>query len=79
MLAGEITPAQALAAAGDKDAATRQRRICQANFYAGEVALSEGNREEAARLFRRAADDCPATYIERQSAATELRALDQHP
>lgn len=75
MLAGEFTSAQALAAVNDKDPAEKQRQVCQVNFYAGEIALARGTRDEAARLFRLAADGCPRTYIEAPDAAFELRAL----
>jgi DNA-binding winged helix-turn-helix (wHTH) protein/lipoprotein NlpI len=75
MLAGELTPAQALAAADTNDAATGQTQVCQANFYAGEIALSQGNQDEAGQLFRlAAASACASAYIERETAAAELRA-----
>jgi lipoprotein NlpI len=75
MLLGDLTLAQVLLAADDKDPATRQQQVCQANFYGGELALSQDAREEASRLFRLAADACPPSEIERQSAAAELKAL----
>jgi lipoprotein NlpI len=76
MLAGELTPAQALAAADDKNPAQRRRQVCQAQFFAGEIALAQGTHDEAARLFRLAAEQCSPIYIERASAEAELRALD---
>ena len=79
MLLGDLTLAQVLAAADDKDPTTRQGRVCQANFYGGELALSQDAREEAARLLRLAADACPPSEIERQSAAAELKALAIRP
>jgi DNA-binding winged helix-turn-helix (wHTH) protein/lipoprotein NlpI len=79
MLLGDLTLAQVLAAADDKDPTTRQGRVCQANFYGGELALSQDAREEAARLLRLAADACPPSEIERQSAAAELKALASRP
>jgi lipoprotein NlpI len=79
MLLGDLTLAQVLAAADDKDPAAKQRQVCQADFYGGELALSQGAREEASRLFRLAADACPPSEIERQSAAAELKALGSRP
>jgi tetratricopeptide (TPR) repeat protein/DNA-binding winged helix-turn-helix (wHTH) protein/TolB-like protein len=75
MLLGQFKPAQALAAADDEDAAIRRRQICEANFYGGQWALSQNARDEASRLFSLAADDCPPSLVERQSAAAELKRL----
>lgn len=79
MLLGDLTPAQLLAAADDKDPAIRRGKICQANFYSGELALSENAREEASRLFRLAAAECPPSDIERQGAMAELKAFGSVP
>ena len=68
-----------LAAADDPDANTRKGRICEANFYAGELALTRGAREEAARLFRLAAANCPKLFTESYSAAAELKAIGASP
>jgi lipoprotein NlpI len=67
---GEATPAQVLAEAkGSPD------QVCEANFYSGELALSQGNKDEATRLFKAAAGACSAGLIEFTSAKAELRAL----
>ena len=55
---GELSPAQTLAAADDNDPKTKQARVCQANFYSGELALLQGAKNEAIRLFQLAASDC---------------------
>jgi lipoprotein NlpI len=72
---GESTPAAVLAAADDPDAKTKRGQVCEANFYLGELALQQGTREDAARLFRLAAADCPREFVEGHSAASELEAL----
>ena len=59
---GETTPADVLAAANDPDPATRKDQLCEANFYSGELALLQGAKEEATRLFRLAAADCPRGF-----------------
>src|SRR6266568_1422453 len=71
----QATPAGVLAAANDSDPKTKQRQVCEANFYGGELALLRGEREEAARLFRLAASDCPRGSTEWSAASAELRAL----
>ena len=72
---GQMTPADLLAAADDPDAETRKGQVCEANFYIGEFALQQGDKEEAARLFRLAAADCPREFVEGPSARSELAAL----
>ena len=74
---GETTPAAVLAAAEDPDPATRTGQMCEANFYNGEFALlQQGDRQEATRLFRLAAADCPHQFVEGASAMSELAALE---
>jgi lipoprotein NlpI len=72
---GESTPAAVLAAANNPDANTKRGQLCEANFYLGELALQQGSREEATRLFRLAAADCPHDFVEGPSANSELAAL----
>jgi lipoprotein NlpI len=72
---GETTPAAVLAAAEDPDPKTKQGQLCEANFYIGELALQQGAKEEAARLFRISATDCPREFVEGHSASAELEAL----
>jgi lipoprotein NlpI len=75
---GETTPAAVLAAAADPDPVTRRGQLCEANFYAAEFALQQsGARQEAARLFRLAAADCPPAFVEGPAASAELAALEQ--
>jgi lipoprotein NlpI len=76
---GQTTPAAVLAAADDPDANKKRGQVCEANFYSGEFALQRGVKEEAARLFRLAAVDCPRDFVERPAAYAELRALGVSP
>jgi lipoprotein NlpI len=75
MFLGQATPAAVLAAADDPDANTKRGQVCEANFYSGELALQQGAKEEATRLFRLAAAGCPHEFAEGPSANAELEAL----
>jgi lipoprotein NlpI len=72
---GDATPADVLAAANDPDPVTRNGQLCEANFYNGEFALQQGDKQEAARLFRLAADSCSHEFVEGAAANSELAAL----
>jgi lipoprotein NlpI len=74
---GETTPVAVIAAADDPNPVTRRGQLCEANFYAGEFALQQGATQDAARLFRLAAADCPRAFVEGPAAGAELAALDQ--
>jgi lipoprotein NlpI len=76
---GELT-GEALRAAGDHaDPKTRGGRVCEVNFYTGEIALRGGAKTEATRLFTLAARQCPGTWIELEAANAELKALAASP
>ncbi|MGH6857829.1 MAG: hypothetical protein ACRECP_09390 [Methylocella sp.] len=68
-----------LAAADDPNPIKKLGQVCEANFYRGELALSWGSKQEAAHLFRIAADGCPKDFIEWDGANAELKALDSKP
>jgi lipoprotein NlpI len=72
---GQMTPGAVLAAADDADAGVKRRQVCEANFFLGEIALQQGTKEEAARLFRLATTDCPKGRSTWTGAANELKAL----
>jgi len=72
---GELTMEAALAAADDPNPVTKQGQLCEANFYGAELALQQGTKNEATRLFQLAASGCPAGFIEASAAKVELRAL----
>jgi lipoprotein NlpI len=76
MFLGETTPAAVLAAADDPDPKTKVGQVCEADFYSGELALQQGAKEEAARLFNLAANSCPREFVEGPAARDELAALD---
>lgn len=72
---GQLTPELVLAAADDPNADTKRGQVCEANFYTGELVLQQGHRDEARRLFRLAAADCPKDFTEWSAANAELKAL----
>jgi lipoprotein NlpI len=76
---GQMTPADVLAAAQNADARTMKGQVCEANFYSGELALLQGKRDNAIRLFRLAATDCPLDFVESPSATAELKGLGAAP
>jgi lipoprotein NlpI len=61
------------------DTNTERGQICEANFYIGELALQRSDKDEAAGLFRLAADGCPKGFIEYEGATAELKALGAQP
>ena len=71
------TPAAVRAAAeASTDADTRQRRLCDANFYIAVLHLEKKRQADEARtLLQAAADECPATARERAFAKAELKRL----
>jgi lipoprotein NlpI len=71
----QMTPAAVLAAADDPDAIRKRGQVCDAIFYSGEFSLMKGLRDEATRLFRQAASDCPHSFNARDAANAELKAL----
>jgi lipoprotein NlpI len=71
----QMTPAAVLAAADDPDATKKKGQVCEAIFYSGELSLTKGLKDEATRLFRLAASDCPHSFNEWDAANAELKAL----
>jgi lipoprotein NlpI len=76
---GQLTPEAVLAAAVDPDSETQKGQVCEANFYAGELALQRGDKDGAPRLFRLAAAGCPKSFIEYDGAVAEIKALGMQP
>ena len=79
MFLGQMTPAEVLVAADDPDPNKKRGRICEANFYSGELALRRGEMDDANRLFRLAASDCPKDFYEWGAANAELKAAGASP
>jgi lipoprotein NlpI len=75
----QMTPVTVLAAANDPDATKKQGQLCEVNFYSGELSLANGLKDEATRLFRLAASDCPHAFDEWKAANAELKALGVFP
>ena len=75
----QMTPAAVLAAADDPDAARKKGQVCEANFYSAELSLTKGLKDEATRLFRLAASECPRGFSEWEAAIAELKALGVAP
>ena len=76
---GQATLDQVLTAAADGEGKTKTEQLCAAYFFSGELALSQGAKDEAARLFRLAADNCAKTSLPRVDAIAELKALSAVP
>jgi tetratricopeptide (TPR) repeat protein len=76
---GQLTPDALRAAANDPDPATKRGKVCEANFYTGELALIRGKKDEAIKLFTAASSDCPLSWSDWESANAELKALGTTP
>jgi len=72
---GQMTQAAVLAAADDPDPVKKKGQVCEANFYAGELSLLKGTKDDAGRLFLFAVGNCPRTFLEWDAANDELKAL----
>ena len=79
MFLGQTTPTAVLGAADDPDAIKKKGQVCEANFFSGELTLRRGQKEDAVRLFRLAADGCPKDFTEWSAAKLELTALGVRP
>jgi lipoprotein NlpI len=75
----QMTPAAVLAAADDPDAARKKSQVCDAFFFSGELSLTRGSKDEATRLFRLAASECPHSFNAWDAANAELKALGAAP
>jgi hypothetical protein len=71
---GETTPAELLAFAKDSDPKKSRERLCDANFFVGQLALVRGSQEVAKRAFQIVARDCPPQLLEMGAASAELNA-----
>ncbi len=76
---GQLTPEALLAAADVANPRAKQGRVCEANFFTGELALQQGKADEAKRLFALAAADCPKDFAAYAGATAELKVLGARP
>jgi lipoprotein NlpI len=76
---GQMTPEAVVTAAADPDASKQKSQVCEANFFSGELALQQGKKEEATRLFRIANAGCPKDSFQLIAAKDELKALGLQP
>ncbi len=75
MFLGEVAPQQVLAAAKHPDERKQRERECEAFFYIGQYHLLQGNKGEAAKLFRKALDTGITHFVEYIGAKAELERL----
>ena len=75
LFAGELKADAVLAAADSPDPTAKAAHTCEANFYSGQYALIQSNRDEAVKLFEAAAKECPHGFLEGIVAAAELKGL----
>jgi len=68
---GRISADDARAAASNDD------ERCEADFYNGELLLARREVDSAKSILRRALDECPREFIEREGANAELKRLDR--
>lgn len=78
-LLGESDLATLLAAARDSDPEKARGQLCEARFFAGELALINGDKDGAKDLLRSATRDCPKNFVQLPAANAELRALGASP
>ena len=76
---GQATLDQVLTAAADGEGKTKTEQLCAAYFFSGELALSQGAKDQAARRFRLAVDNCAQNALPRVDAITQLKALGAMP
>jgi lipoprotein NlpI len=74
---GETDAAAVLAAARSDDPATQKSKECEAWFYLGAKAATEGNPTAARDLLTKATTVCPRYFIEAPAARFELARLPQ--
>jgi tetratricopeptide (TPR) repeat protein len=74
---GELTLEAVLAAADHRYAGTKYDQTCEANFFAGELMLQRGAKDEATRMFRLVSADCPKSSVQWWAKA-ELKALGEN-
>jgi lipoprotein NlpI len=72
---GESSPADLIASTTSAASQRSDGRLCEVNFFGGQLALHRGSKEEARRALQAAAADCPRHFIEAGAATADLKAL----
>lgn len=72
---GTVTREAVVEAAQQGDPARLAERVCDVDFYLGEVDLARNNPAAAKTQFERAADKCPFASFERMGSTAELMRL----
>jgi len=72
---GQATREEATAAAKEGDPQKLAERVCDVDFYFGEVDLAHNNAASARAHFQNAAEKCPFASFERMGATAELAHL----
>lgn len=72
---GSVTREEVAATARQGDPARLAERVCDVDFYLGEVDLARNDTAAAKAQFERAADKCPFASFERMGATAELMRL----
>jgi len=79
MFLGQLPRDAVLAAADAPEPFTKQGQVCEANMYGGEGELRSGAKDDATRLYKEAANDCPKDFTEWATANLALKALGAAP
>jgi hypothetical protein len=72
---GQATREEAAAAAKEGDPQRLAERVCDVDFYFGEVDLAHDETMSARTHFQNAAEKCPFASFERMGATAELAQL----
>ncbi len=69
---GQSTADAVVAGFATASAEDRERNVCEGEFYVGEWQLWHDAKDAGLTLLRKAASDCPVSYVERAAATAEL-------
>jgi tetratricopeptide (TPR) repeat protein len=75
----EIAPEDVRGAAEGPDERLKGARLCEADFFLGELALNQAKKSEAKPYFQKALNECQASSLTFAGAMTEFKALEQSP
>lgn len=75
LLLGELSRQDVVEAAQSPDTKIARRQLCEARFFAGELALLHGLKDDAASEFKLVSDVCQDFPLERAIAGKEMKTL----